>query len=77
MLSSRIGLDLFLNALLTSGITNPTLDAQGRHHMIVEQVRVEDNHGNLILIYPSKEDLSLVEMDEDIRMKIKRQAEIP
>lgn len=73
----KIGLDQFLNELLTSGITNPSVDAQGRHYMIVEQVKVEDNHGNLILIYPSKEDFSLVEIDEDIRMEIRRQDGIP
>lgn len=70
-------MDQFLSALLISGITNPTLDAQGRHHMIVEQVKVEDDHGNPILIYPSKGDLSLVEINDNIRMEIKRQDGIP
>jgi len=70
-------LDQFLSALLISGITNSTLDAHGRHHMIVEQVKVEDDHGNPILIYPSKKDFSLVEIDENIRMEIKRQDGIP
>jgi len=63
-------LDVFLKELIISGLTNSEeqKDTEKLSHnsLLVEQVKVVDNEGNLKLIYPSRADLNIDEQSVTI-----------
>jgi len=63
-------LDLFLKELIISGLTNSEeqkdTDKLTHNSLLVEQVKVVDNEGNLKLIYPSRADLNIDEQSVTI-----------
>lgn len=61
--NSRNVLDVFLKELVVSGVTDASeqKDTGKLNTLIVEQVKVVDNEGNLKLVYPSRADLNVKE----------------